>query len=90
MTVTRASVIVVNHNYERFLAQAVDSALGQRDADTEVIVVDDGSTDGSRLVIAGYGSRVRAVLQANSGQAGAFNAGLAHATRRRGRLPRRR
>jgi glycosyltransferase involved in cell wall biosynthesis len=80
MSAGLASIVVVNFNYARFLAQAIDSALHQRDAAFEVIVVDDGSTDGSRAVIAGYGSRVRPVLQDNLGQAGAFNAGLARAT----------
>jgi glycosyltransferase involved in cell wall biosynthesis len=74
------SIVVVNHDYERFLAQAIDSALGQRGADVEVVVVDDGSTDGSRDIIAGYGSRVTPVLQDNAGQAAAFNAGLARAS----------
>jgi hypothetical protein len=73
------TLVVVNHNYERYLAEAVDSALAQRGAAVEVVVVDDGSTDGSRDVIAGYGSRVTPVLQDNAGQAAAFNAGLARA-----------
>jgi hypothetical protein len=73
------SIVVVNHDYERFLAEAVDSALAQRDVALEVIVVDDGSTDGSRALLAGYGHRVRPILQPNAGQAAAFNAGLAAA-----------
>src|SRR5262249_9179905 len=55
--------------------QAIDSALGQTYPHTEVIVVDDGSTDGSRAVLAGYGGRVRSVLKDNGGQASAFKAG---------------
>ena len=50
----RVSVVVDNHNYERFLRDAIDSALAQEHPDAEVIVVDDGSTDGSREV-AEYG-----------------------------------
>lgn len=72
-----ASVIVNNYNYARFLKTAIDSALDQTHAATEVIVVDDGSTDESRDVIAGYGDRVLAVLKENGGQASAFNAGFA-------------
>jgi glycosyltransferase involved in cell wall biosynthesis len=73
------SIVVVNHNYERFLGEAIESALAQRGAAVEVIVVDDGSTDGSRNLLAAYGARIRVVLQSNSGQKAAFNAGLAAA-----------
>lgn len=73
----KASIIVTSYNYARFLPQAIDSALGQTYPDVEVIVVDDGSTDGSRDVIARYGSRIVPVLKANGGQASAFNAGFA-------------
>jgi glycosyltransferase involved in cell wall biosynthesis len=76
----RVSIVVTNYNYERFLQRALDSALGQRDADVEVIVVDDGSTDGSRDIIARNGDRVGAILQDRQGQKSAFNAGLAAAT----------
>jgi glycosyltransferase involved in cell wall biosynthesis len=72
-----ATVVVNNFNYARFLADAIDSALAQSYANTEVVVVDDGSTDESREVIADYGHRVRAVLKSNGGQASAFNAGFA-------------
>jgi glycosyltransferase involved in cell wall biosynthesis len=39
------SIIINNYNYERFLAEAIDSALNQTYPDFEVIVVNDGSTD---------------------------------------------
>ena len=71
------SIIINNFNYARFLGAAIDSALAQAHRETEVIVVDDGSTDDSRDVIARYGRRVRAVLKENGGQASAFNAGFA-------------
>jgi glycosyltransferase involved in cell wall biosynthesis len=73
----RLSIVITNHNYERFLPRALETALGQRDADTEVIVVDDGSTDGSRALLERRGGDVRTILQDNRGQAAAFNAGLA-------------
>jgi glycosyltransferase involved in cell wall biosynthesis len=73
----RVSVIVNNYNYAGFVAEAIDSALAQRHPNLEVIVVDDGSTDDSRAVIAGYGERIRAVFKANGGQGSAFNAGFA-------------
>jgi glycosyltransferase involved in cell wall biosynthesis len=72
-----ASVIVINYNYARFLPAAIESALAQTYPDTEVVVVDDGSTDDSWQVIAGYGDRVRPVLKENGGHTSAFNAGFA-------------
>jgi glycosyltransferase involved in cell wall biosynthesis len=72
------SIIVDNYNYGRFLGQAIESALDQAYPRTEVIVVDDGSTDNSREVISRYGSRIVPVLQDNRGQAAAFNQGFRH------------
>jgi len=71
------SIIVNNHNYGRFLRTAVNSALGQTYQSVEVLVVDDGSTDDSRAIIAAYGYLITPVLKANGGQASAFNAGFA-------------
>lgn len=74
------SIIIDNYNYGQFLSAAIDSALsqtGMEDGDVEVIVVDDGSTDHSREIIAGYGGRVSPVFKVNGGQASAFNAGFA-------------
>jgi glycosyltransferase involved in cell wall biosynthesis len=73
----RVGIIVNNYNYDRFLAQAIDSALSQTYPQVEVIVVDDGSTDRSREIIASYGDRLIPVLKDNGGQASAFNAGFA-------------
>jgi glycosyltransferase involved in cell wall biosynthesis len=71
-----ASIIINNYNYGRFLQEAIDSALDQTYATTEVIVVDDGSTDDSREIIASYGNSIIPVLKDNGGQASAFNAGF--------------
>lgn len=71
------SVIINNYNYERFLREAIDSALKQNYQNIEVIVVDDGSTDNSRAIIASYGGQIIPVLKENGGQASAFNAGFA-------------
>jgi len=71
------SIIVNNHNYGRFLRTAINSALGQTYQPIEVLVVDDGSTDDSRAIIAAFGGRITPVLKANGGQASAFNAGFA-------------
>lgn len=71
------TVLINNYNYGRFLADAIDSALNQTYRNLEVIVVDDGSTDESREVVASYGNRVISVMKENGGQASAFNAGFA-------------
>ena len=72
-----ASIIINNYNYDRFLAEAIDSALNQTYPQIEVIVVDDGSTDTSREIIASYGDRIMPILQENGKQAAAFNSGFA-------------
>ncbi|OPX84716.1 MAG: putative glycosyltransferase EpsJ [Pelotomaculum sp. PtaB.Bin104] len=71
------SVIINNYNYGQFLKEAIDSALNQTYSNIEVIVVDDGSTDNSREIIAAYEERIIPVLQNNGGQASALNAGFA-------------
>lgn len=71
------SIIINNYNYERFLGEAIESALNQTYSHVEVIVVDDGSTDHSRDVILKYGDRIIPILQPNGKQAAAFNSGFA-------------
>jgi len=70
-------MVVNNYNYGQFLPEAINSALNQTYPHTEVIVVDDGSTDNSREIIASYGDQIVPVLKENGGQASAFNAGFA-------------
>src|SRR5436305_1267238 len=70
-------IVVNNYNYEAYVRQAVDSACAQEYPSANVIVVDDGSTDGSRDVLAAYGDEIDLVLKENGGQASALNAGFA-------------
>lgn len=69
-------VIVPVWNGERFLAEALDSVLAQGHAPVDVVVVDDGSTDGSAALAESYGAPVRVLRQANAGIGGARNSGF--------------
>jgi glycosyltransferase involved in cell wall biosynthesis len=77
MNPSLVSIVINNYNYGRFLREAIDSALAQSYLHTEVIVVDDGSTDDSRSIIAGYAQRIVPLLKRNGGQSSALNAGFA-------------
>ena len=70
------SCIVPVFNGERYVAEALDSILAQTYRPLEIIVVDDGSTDGTAQIVAGYGKRVRALRQSNAGPWAARNLGL--------------
>jgi glycosyltransferase involved in cell wall biosynthesis len=71
------SVVVPTYNCARYVTAAVDSVLFQSFTDLELLVVDDGSTDGTRQVLAGYGPPVRYLYQTNSGVSAARNLGIA-------------
>jgi glycosyltransferase involved in cell wall biosynthesis len=77
MTQPLVSIIITNYNYGCYVSKAIASGLSQTYPHVEVIVVDDGSTDNSREIIASYGDRILSVLKENGGQASAFNAGFA-------------
>lgn len=70
-------VIVPCYNGARYLAATLDSVLGQSYDPLRVLVVDDGSTDGTRQVVESYGGRVDYVHKENGGQASARNLGIA-------------
>jgi glycosyltransferase involved in cell wall biosynthesis len=74
------SAVIPAFNRRNYLPRAIDSALAQTVPVDEIIVVDDGSTDGTaELVESRYGSRVRVVRQANTGVAGARHRGIQEA-----------
>jgi glycosyltransferase involved in cell wall biosynthesis len=63
----RFSVLIPVHNRKDFVCEAIDSVLAQTFPDYEVLVIDDGSTDGTADAIRSYGRRVRILHQANQG-----------------------
>ncbi len=70
------SCIVPVYNGKRYLKEAIDSILAQTYRPLEIIVADDGSTDGTASVVANYGNRVRCLWQPNAGPAAARNLGV--------------
>ncbi len=79
MTAPLVSCIVPVWNGQRYLAEALDSVLRQTYRPLDVVVVNDGSSDGTRDVIAAFGARVRCVEQPHAGLAAARNRGIAAA-----------
>ena len=75
----RVSVIIPAFNAAGCVHRAVDSVLGQSFLDVELLLVDDGSTDDTRVVLAEYGDRIRLLAKVNGGPAAARNHGLQHA-----------
>lgn len=73
------SIIIPTHNRALFLKIAIDSAFAQTYRDFELIVVDDGSTDGTRGLMSSYGKNINYIYQANQGPAGARNTGIKNA-----------
>lgn len=77
------SVIIPTYNRRSLIGEAVESVLGQSFRDFELIVVDDGSTDGTAKELAKYGARLRLSCQQRRGVSAARNLGVREA---RGRL----
>lgn len=75
----KVSIAILNYNYGRFVAQAIESALAQTYRNIEIVVIDNGSTDDSLRLIAPYEDRVRVVRQpTNIGQGHGYNLAFAH------------
>src|SRR5215467_1357999 len=73
------SVVIPCYNQARFLGEAIESVLAQTCPRSEIIVVDDGSTDDTLKVASSY-RQVRCLSQRNQGQGAARNEGLKHAS----------
>lgn len=77
MTDTLVSIITPCYNGEKYIAQTIRSVLEQTYENWEMIIVDDGSSDGSADIIRSFtDSRIRLMQQENSGSAAARNAGI--------------
>jgi glycosyltransferase involved in cell wall biosynthesis len=81
MTRPAVTVLIDTFNHERFLRDAIVSVLEQdfSAAETEILVVDDGSTDGTPAIAREFAPRVRYLRKENGGQASAFNFGIPQA-----------
>ncbi len=74
-----ASIMMPAYNAELYIGEAIDSVLAQSYPDWELVVVDDGSTDGTAQIVSRYqDSRIKLVSQENSGEAAARNTALRH------------
>lgn len=74
------TIVTLSFNQAPFLADAIESVLGQNYPALDYIVVDPGSTDGSREIIARYNGRLRALLDPDKGPADGLNKGFAAGT----------
>jgi glycosyltransferase involved in cell wall biosynthesis len=81
MTTPRVSVIIPCYNAAPYIAETLDSVLGQAWANIEIVVVDDGSTDGGDAIIERFTKHgVKLTRQQNRGQTAALNLGLSYAS----------
>lgn len=76
-TTPSISIVIACFNYERYVALAIRSALEQTLPPLEIIVVDDGSTDGTAEVLSAFGDRITTITQENRGHVEALNRGYA-------------
>lgn len=76
----KISVVTISFNQAKFLHQCIDSVLNQDYSNIEYIIVDPGSTDGSRELIESYGDRIIKVFEKDGGPADGLNIGFSKAT----------
>jgi len=76
------SIIIPTYNMAKYLPNAIDSVLAQTYKNYEIIVIDDGSTDNTRIILNKYKDKIKYVYQKNKGLACARNTGLKYSTGR--------
>ena len=69
------SVVIATYNGAAFIAETIDSILGQGYEHLDLVVVDDGSSDGTPEVVEGYADRLTFIRQENAGVSAARNRG---------------
>ncbi|MBX7054537.1 MAG: glycosyltransferase family 2 protein [Pyrinomonadaceae bacterium] len=74
------SVIIPTYNRARYISETIESVLGQTYPGIEIIVIDDGSTDGTRIIVEKFSNSVQYVWQENSERGASRNHGLRLAT----------
>ena len=84
LSAPRVSVVIPSYNHAGYVIEAIDSVRAQSLVEWELIVIDDGSTDGSPALVSAHlgalrDERIRFYLQANAGSHAAINRGLAMA-----------
>lgn len=72
----KVSIIIPSYNHAKYLNQCIESALNQDYDNLEIILVDDGSTDGSLEIAKKYNDRITIILKPNGGTASALNVGI--------------
>ena len=72
----RVTIVIPSYNSAGWVRTAIDSALKQTYSNVDVLVIDDGSTDNTKDVVAEYGDKIRYHFQENQGLAGARNSGV--------------
>jgi len=72
----KVSIVIPVYNAEKYLTECIESAINQTYQDTEVIVVNDGSTDNSLQVLEKFSDKIKILNKKNGGTASALNAGI--------------
>src|SRR5580693_9517659 len=78
MGIPAVTILIDTYNHERFIEEAIVSVLEQDfpRAETEILVVDDGSTDRTPEIVRKFQPQLRLIRKPNGGQASAFNSGI--------------